>query len=195
MQNQYSLIYREEEREMFPTLKVSAQMLMSLLSSNLLKDVWRRSYPLVPSRSRFIDPPDQCPDETRWNWVVLSSPIRFLSTFSFLTRFISTLKKSPGFNGIVSRCVGYLLQWRELNDKLHPEWRKFRRREKLAWRKWLLHGVFQKKVRKSDPTVCAIGKRWLSTVQASLHLLLERPVWITWRTFLVHFDLHFTRNC
>ena len=53
MQNQYSLLYREEEREMFPTLKVCtvlANPAMQLLTRVLLADVLRRRDPMLAAR-------------------------------------------------------------------------------------------------------------------------------------------------
>ena len=53
MQNQYSLLYREEEREMFPTLKVCTilgTLTMHTLTRVLLADVWRRRDPMVAAR-------------------------------------------------------------------------------------------------------------------------------------------------
>ena len=57
MQNQYSLLYREEEREMFPTLKVSRVHGSSHASFDMgsLPDVWRRLDPLVASRMWLAD--------------------------------------------------------------------------------------------------------------------------------------------
>ncbi len=46
MQNHYNLIYREEEREMFPTLKVE-NLSSCWLSLNGLVDVRRRLHPVV----------------------------------------------------------------------------------------------------------------------------------------------------
>ena len=53
MQNQYSLLYREEEREMFPTLKVCTVLgspAMQTLTRVLLPDVRRRRDPMVAAR-------------------------------------------------------------------------------------------------------------------------------------------------
>ena len=50
MQNHYSLLYREEEREMFPTLKVCPIELLAALA-NLPPDIRRRLYPVVPPRA------------------------------------------------------------------------------------------------------------------------------------------------
>lgn len=59
MQNHYSLVYREEEREMFPTLKVRSSY-HSLSRSRQLTScsvaaLWRRCHPLVSPRSRIPD--------------------------------------------------------------------------------------------------------------------------------------------
>ena len=63
MQNQYSLVYREEEREMFPTLKVSNTLVASRRTSFsriLSVDVWRGVHPMVASRAR-----DACASDER----------------------------------------------------------------------------------------------------------------------------------
>ena len=55
MQNQYSLLYREEEREMFPTLKASIDTLNGmtwLLTSTKHIDVWRRCDSVVAALPR-----------------------------------------------------------------------------------------------------------------------------------------------
>ena len=54
MQNQYSLVYREEEREMFPTLKVSVLPLCDLFSLSLNVFTLRCSG-LDPFRGRRSD--------------------------------------------------------------------------------------------------------------------------------------------
>jgi len=73
MQNHYNLVYREEEREMFPTLKVSSvgrwRLNPSLLIAALsIYTVLRRGiHPMVSARSRLVDPPVRQEDQTRWN--------------------------------------------------------------------------------------------------------------------------------
>ena len=51
MQNHYSLVYREEEREMFPTLKVgNLRRVNFLLFAHSKPDVRRWVHPLVSAR-------------------------------------------------------------------------------------------------------------------------------------------------
>ena len=53
MQNHYSLLYREEEREMFPTLKVVFSLKLRVhLTLTDFQDVRGRVDPLVASRAR-----------------------------------------------------------------------------------------------------------------------------------------------
>ena len=70
MQNHYSLLYREEEREMFPTLKVSIflvtpAMQTVTLTRNPLLDVRRRLDPLVAARPW---PPDAYFSRRNHSW-------------------------------------------------------------------------------------------------------------------------------
>jgi len=67
MQNHYNLIYREEEREMVPTLKVgdhptiwqpTAPSAQPLLNPYLFfPALWRRLYSVVSTRTRRLDTP------------------------------------------------------------------------------------------------------------------------------------------
>ena len=72
MQNHYSLIYREEEREMMPTLKVRAFDYPDLRMRKLKMIVFRSGlYPVVPLRPWSSDPSigtDQrdYPGSNRW---------------------------------------------------------------------------------------------------------------------------------
>ena len=50
MQNHYNLLYREEEREMFPTLKATYFFAL-ICHSNKYLELCGRSYPLVSSCS------------------------------------------------------------------------------------------------------------------------------------------------
>lgn len=62
MQNHYSLIYREEEREMFPTLKVCRSMLPLCPHQDLTWmtiALWRGLYPVVAARSWSAHAPTQ----------------------------------------------------------------------------------------------------------------------------------------
>ena len=56
MQNHYSLIYREEEREMFPTLKARFNSLcmepIEPINIAVHEGIWRRLHPMVASWSR-----------------------------------------------------------------------------------------------------------------------------------------------
>jgi hypothetical protein len=63
MQNHYNLIYREEEREMFPTLKVGSLSFGSVIP---VLAVWLISifpafrcwlHPVVSAWQRLVDPP------------------------------------------------------------------------------------------------------------------------------------------
>src|SRR5882762_1220254 len=70
MQNQYSLLYREEEREMMPVLKVCRVVFTLLLASQnslpcLVTALWRRLYAVVSSGSRDTRTPPGGNDRAR----------------------------------------------------------------------------------------------------------------------------------
>lgn len=61
MQNHYSLLYREEEREMMPTLKVSfASSMVTSWYLNRLLAFRRRLYSLECPGPWYFNPPPRC---------------------------------------------------------------------------------------------------------------------------------------
>lgn len=79
MQNHYSLVYREEEREMMPTLKVS---LIGFTSLAVLKEyaaLRSRMYPLVSASSWFTNAAFDGTNQERGNgWVSRDLSINLL---------------------------------------------------------------------------------------------------------------------
>jgi len=70
MQNHYNLVYREEEREMFPTLKVRApcaRRLVRALTTQVSCAIasWGRSDSMVPARPWVRDAPTLGADKAR----------------------------------------------------------------------------------------------------------------------------------
>ncbi len=68
MQNHYSLLYREEEREMFPTLKVCThtRAFLATLTSYMSPALRRRCYSMVSARTRTSHPTSEYRVEARW---------------------------------------------------------------------------------------------------------------------------------
>lgn len=68
MQNHYNVVYREEEREMFPTLKVSfsAQVVVcaEVHQEMAMTDVRRRVHTVVTARPRIAHPTIRCENST-----------------------------------------------------------------------------------------------------------------------------------
>ena len=71
MQNHYNLLYREEEREMMPTLKVG---LFSPYVVALYSNVYARTkalrcwvHSMVTTGPWVVDSSSGCDDEARWN--------------------------------------------------------------------------------------------------------------------------------
>ena len=107
MQNHYSLIYREEEREMFPTLKVRFSSLCTKpINIAVHEGIWRRLHSVVTSWPRS---PYPSPLREYYSWknrLVRPTFWCFEASFIRLPSFLGSYKGSSNA-AIIERSVIY----------------------------------------------------------------------------------------